>query len=59
MAAKNRSISQTGGLLKTLTLKLESKIMLNTNIDITDLLINGQIEVVKYFKFLEHKVDII
>ena len=59
MAARNRSISQTGGLSKTLTLKLESKIMLTTNIDITDHLINGQIGVFKYFKFLGDKVDII
>ena len=58
MAARNRSISQTGGLSKTLTLKLESKIMLTTNIDITDHLINGQIGVFKYFKFLMDKVDI-
>ena len=33
--------------------------MLITNIDITDLLISGQVGVVKYFKFLLGKVDII
>ena len=33
--------------------------MLITNIDITDLLISGQVGVVKYFKFLLEKVDII
>ena len=33
--------------------------MLTTNIDITVCLSNGQIGVVKYFKFLEDKVDII
>ena len=33
--------------------------MLTKNIDITDPLINGQIGVVKYFKFLGDKVDII
>ena len=47
MSAGNCSISQKGGLAKTLTLKLESKAMLTTNIDITDHLINRQIEVVK------------
>ena len=31
--------------------------MLTTNIDVTDHLINGQTGVVKYFKFLEDKVD--
>ena len=59
MAARNHSISQTGGLSKTLTLKLESKIMFTTNIDTKDRLINGQIGLVKYFKFLGEKVDII
>ena len=59
MAAGNCSISQTGGQSKILTLKLESKIILTTNIDITDRLINRQIGVVKYFKFLRNKVDII
>ena len=59
MAARNRRISQTGGLSKTLALKLESKIMLTTNTDITDRLINGQIGVIKYFKFLGDRVDII
>ena len=33
--------------------------MLTTNIDIKVCLSNGQIGVVKYFKFLEDKVDII
>ena len=59
MAARNRSISQIGGPSKTLTLKLEWKIMLTTYIDITDRLFNGQIGVVKYFKYLGDKVDII
>ena len=59
MAARNRSISQTDYLSKTLTLKLESKFMLTTNIDVTVCLNNGQIGVVKYFKFLGDKVDII
>ena len=31
--------------------------MLTTNIDVTDHLINRQTGVVKYFKFLEDKVD--
>ena len=59
MAARNRSISQKDYLSKTLTLKLESKFMLTTNIDITVCLNNGQIGVVKYLKFLGDKVDII
>ena len=56
MGARNRSISQTGDLLKTLTLKLELKIMLTTNIDITAHHIKGKIAVVKYFKFLGIKL---
>ena len=58
MAARNYSIYQTGGLSKTLTLKLEANVM-PTNINITDSLINGQIGVVKYLKFLGDKVDTI
>ena len=59
MAARNLCISQTGGLSKTSTLKMESKIILTKNIGITDPLINGQIGVVKYFEFLGDKVDIL
>ena len=59
MAVRNLCISQTGGLSKTSTLKLESKIILIKNIGITDPLINGQIGVVKYFEFLGDKVDIL
>ena len=40
MVAINRSISETGHLSKTITLRLELKIMLITNIGITDHLIN-------------------
>ena len=56
MGARNRSISQTGGLSKTLTLKLELESMLTTNIDRTAHHIKGKIAVVKYFKFLGIKL---
>ena len=49
MVPRNCSISQTGGLSKTLTLTLKSKIILTTNINITDRLTNGQMWVFKYF----------
>ena len=49
MAPRNCSISQTGGLSKTLTLTLKSKIILTTNINITDRLTNGQMWVFQYF----------
>ena len=49
MAPRNCSISQTGGLSKTLTLTLKSKIILTTNINITDRLTSGQMWVFKYF----------
>ena len=49
--AANRCQSQTGGLCKTLILKINAKVMLTNNIDIEDRLINGQIGTVKEFKF--------
>ena len=47
MATQNRKQSETGGLARLLTLKLESNVMLTGNIDIQDRLSNSQIIVVK------------
>lgn len=59
VAARNQSVYQTGGLSKTLTQKMESKIIFTTNIDITDCLVNEVIGVIKYFKFFRENGDII
>ena len=40
-AAQNQKLINTGGLAKTLELKIGSKVMLTVNIDIEDHLING------------------
>jgi len=39
----NRSQMETGGLAQNLILKLQAKVMLTSNIDVSDKLINGQI----------------
>ena len=36
MAAQNRKQSETGGLARLLTLKLESKVLLTVNIDVQE-----------------------
>ena len=59
IAAPNRRPSDTGGLVKCLTLKLEAKVMLTVNVDVQDRLINGQIRVVKHLEIIENKVSII
>ena len=59
IAAQNRKPSNTGGLVKCLTLKLEAKVMLTVNVDVQERLINGQIGVVKHLEIIENKVSII
>ena len=52
-------MSDTRGLAKCLTLKLEAKVMLTVNVDVQDSLINGQIGVAKHLEIIESKVSII
>ena len=59
IAAQNHKPSDTGGLAKSLILKLEAKVMLAVNVDVQDRLINGQIGVVKHLEIIENKVSII
>ena len=54
LAAQNRKQSESGGLARLLTLKLESKVMLTVKIDIQERLINGQMGVVKYFEIVDN-----
>ena len=51
--AKNRRQSETGGLALLLDLKVDAGVMITTNIDITDWLINGQVGTVKHFKIIQ------
>jgi len=41
---------ETGGLAQNLILKLQAKVMLTSNIDVSDKLINGQIGTVYYIR---------
>ena len=45
--AQNRKTSETGGLASILELKINARVMLTTNINSEDRLINGQKETVK------------
>ena len=46
--AQNRKQSETGDLASLLELKDNARVMLTTNIDIEDWLINGQMDTVKH-----------
>ena len=48
---KNAKLSVTGNLAYSLELKIGAKVMLTCNIDIKDLLINGQIGTVYHFMY--------
>ena len=48
--AQNKKQSETGGLAKCLELKVGAKVMVTVNVDIQDILINGQVGEVVGFK---------
>ena len=52
----NSSPSQTKGLLFKISIKIGARVMLTTNIDVSDKLINGQIGAVSYIMFENNKV---
>ena len=52
--ALNGSISDTGGLAKELRLKSSARVMLTSNINIEDRLINGQMGTVFGFRYSQH-----
>ena len=55
--ALNRNQTETGGLARTLEIKVDARVMLTVNIDIADRLINGQIGTVKHISFdLNHNI---
>ena len=57
--ARNRSQSESGGLAFLLELKVDARVMITSNIDISDRLINGQLGVVKHLKLKHDKVTTI
>ena len=54
--AQNRKQSETGGLASLLELKVNVRVMLTTNINIEDRLINGQMSTVKHIEIKENEV---
>ena len=53
--AQNRKTSETGGLASILELKINARVMLTTNINSEDRLINGQKETVKYIEIRDNE----
>lgn len=53
---QNRKQSETGGLAILLKLKVNARVIITTNIDNADRLINEQIEVVKYIETKKNEV---
>ena len=56
---KQRKISETGNLESCLKLKIGAHVMLTSNIDIDDRLVNGLVGTVKYFKYTSNKVVVV
>ena len=50
--ARNKKLSETGGLAKCLELKVGAKVMIAVNVDIQDMLINGQVGEVAEFEIM-------
>ena len=57
--AQHRRQSETGGLALLLNLKIGARVMITSNIDISDRLINGQLGVVMYFEIIHNNTEII
>ena len=55
-SVREKKTSDTGGLLYKLDLKIECRVMLTSNVDIEDRLINGQIGTIKKFNVINGKV---
>ena len=49
---RKKNYTDTGGLLRYLGMKVGARIMLTTNMDISDRLVNGQLGTVKHFTLL-------
>ena len=55
-AAHNQKQTKTGGLAKLIKLKIGKKAILTVNIDIQDLLINGQTGTIKHIEFAQGSI---
>ena len=59
VSVQEKKHSETGGLLYKLDLKVGCRVIMTTNVDIDDRLINGQIGTVKKFNIMNGKVETI
>ena len=59
LEAQNQKQSNTGGLAVLLKMKVNVRVMVTTNVDLSDRLRNGQIGTVKYFGLNQNEVDTI
>ena len=56
---QNRKLSETGNIANILKLKVDAQVMLLSNIDTEDRLVNGLVGQVKYFKIVNGEVKVI
>ena len=59
LKAQNRKQSETEGLAVLLKVKVNATVIITTNIDLSDRLVNGQISTMKYISINENEVNVI
>ena len=58
-AIKQRRISEKGNLESQLQLKIGAQVMLTSNLDIDDMLVNGLVGTVKQIKYKNNEVSVV
>ena len=58
-AIKQRKMSETGNLESQLKLKIGAQVMLTSNLDIDDRLVNGLVGTVKQIKYKNNEVSVV
>ena len=58
-AIKQRKMSETGNLESQLKLKIDGQVMLTSNLDIDDILVNGLVGIVKQIKYKSNEVSVV
>ena len=57
MQAQNQKQSNTGGLAMLLKVKVNARVIITININLSDKLTNGQVGAVKYFGIIQNEVN--
>ena len=57
LQAQNQKLSETGGLAVLLKFKVNARVMIATNIDLSGRLINDQIGTVKYISIYQNEIS--